>query len=100
MRNTLEAPSRLFSPALDFLADPDTDKKDVFRERFRCSLQQCLRHGFHVEECFGVIWDETVQEVGLGARDQNEMFPELIVWARRFLNDDTTFTAAQEFAEC
>ena len=85
MRHTLAAPMELFPPAVEFF--PVISKKDAFRERFRCALLQCVRRGFQVEECFGLIWDETVEEVDLSFRDQNEMFPELISWAKRWVNE-------------
>lgn len=40
--------------------------------------------GFQVEECFGMIWEETLEEVELSFREQNELFPELIAWAKRW----------------
>ena len=82
MRHTLEASTEPLSPAMSFL--PVADKKHAFRERFRCAVAQCIRHGFQIEECFGVIWEETQQELELSHRDQNELYPELIVWAKRW----------------
>ena len=71
------------SPAMGFF--PVISKKEIFCERFRCALLQCVRRGFQVEECFGIIWDETVQEIDLSYREQNELFPELIGWAKRWV---------------
>ena len=83
MRHTLEASSSPLSPALDFYTV--SNKKEVFRERFRCAIAQCIRHGFEIEECFGVIWEETQEKIDLSLRDQNDLFPELISWAKRWM---------------
>jgi hypothetical protein len=83
MRHTLEASSKSLSPAVNIFAA--SDKKELFRERFRCAIAQCIRHGFEIEECFGVIWEETQEKVDLSFRDQNDLYPELIVWAKRWM---------------
>ena len=62
-----------------------SNAKELFKQRFRCSLAQCVRRGFHVEECFGVIWEETLEGVELSCREQNELYPELIEWARGWI---------------
>jgi hypothetical protein len=84
MRHTLEAPTKPLSPAVEFFAV--ANKKEVFRERFRCAIAQCIRHGFEIEECFGVIWEETQERVELSHRDQSDLYPELITWAKRWMN--------------
>jgi hypothetical protein len=83
MRHTLEASTEPLSPAMNLVPFPG--KKEIFRERFRCAIEQCVRHGFQVEECFGVIWEETLEEVEIPFREQNELFPELIRWAKRWV---------------
>jgi hypothetical protein len=83
MRHTLEAGDSPLSPAVDSFRI--SDKKELFRERFRCAIAQCIRHGFEIEECFGVIWEETQERVDLSFRDQNDLYPELIVWAKRWM---------------
>jgi hypothetical protein len=83
MRHTLEASNKPLSPAVDFFAV--ADKKELFCERFRCAIAQCIRHGFEIEECFGVIWEETQENVELSFRDQNDIYPELINWAKRWM---------------
>src|SRR3954463_5783096 len=83
MRHTLEAAASRLSPAVDLF--PAQDKKGLFRERFRCAIAQCVRHGFEIEECFGVIWEETQERVELSFRDQNDLYPELINWAKRWM---------------
>ena len=35
-----------------------------------------------------MIWDETLDEVHLTFREQNELYPELIEWARRWIHQD------------
>src|SRR5690242_6442053 len=83
MRHTLEASPKPLSPALNVFAP--SNKKELFRERFRCAIAQCVRHGFEIEECFGVIWEETQEKIDLSFRDQNDLYPELIVWAKRWM---------------
>jgi hypothetical protein len=83
MRHTLVAGNSPISPAVDSFRV--SDKKELFRERFRCAIAQCIRHGFGIEECFGVIWEETQENVDLSFRDQNDLYPELIVWAKRWM---------------
>jgi hypothetical protein len=83
MRHSLEASPKPLSPAVDFFAV--ANKKELFRERFRCAMAQCVRHGFGIEECFGVIWEETQERVELSFRDQNDVYPELINWAKRWM---------------
>ena len=83
MRHALQTLSAPPSPALAIFqaATP----KDQFQQHFRCALAQCVRRGFQVEECFGMIWEETLEEVELSFREQNELFPELIAWAKRWI---------------
>jgi hypothetical protein len=83
MRHTLEASRKPLSLAVSRFSV--ADKKDTFREHFRCAIAQCIRHGFEIEECFGVIWEETQEKIDLSFRDQNDLYPELIVWAKRWM---------------
>lgn len=83
MRPVLESPRAASSDFL-FAAAP---AREQFEQRFRCALLQCVRRGFHVEECFGVIWEETLEEVDLSFREQNELYPELIAWAKLWMQD-------------
>jgi hypothetical protein len=83
MTNTFESTAASPLPTLGFF--PVSNAKDLFKQRFRVSLAQCVRRGFHVEECFGLIWEETLEDVELSFRDQNELYPELIQWARRWI---------------
>ena len=83
MTHTFESAASPTFAALGFFQV--SNAKDLFKERFRCSLAQCVRRGFHVEECFGLIWEETLEQVELSFRDQNELYPELIEWARRWI---------------
>jgi hypothetical protein len=83
MTHTFESSAAPAFPSLGFF--PVSNAKDLFKQRFRCSIAQCIRRGFQVEECFGLIWEETLEEVELSFRDQNELYPELIEWARRWI---------------
>ncbi len=83
MRHVLEIPSGKV-PHFGGVFD-QADAKALFQQRFRCALLQCLRRGFQVEECFGIIWEETLDEVRLSSREQKEVFPEMIEWARGWM---------------
>jgi hypothetical protein len=54
-----------------------------FREKFQRSLRSCLRRGFSVEESFGMIWEETWEEVAVTEEEQSMLFDELIGWAKK-----------------
>jgi hypothetical protein len=41
-----------------------------------------VRRRFSVAECFGVIWEETLQEITLTEQEQAELYEELIRWAK------------------
>jgi hypothetical protein len=69
-------------PAPRFAAFAAASAKDTFRQRFQCALTQCIRRGFCVEEAFGIIWEETIEEVELSYSEQNELYPQLIQWAK------------------
>lgn len=61
----------------------DTEEKRDFRVKFRHSLRRSVERGFSVEECFGVVWEETLEKVNLSDSDQRILFAEMIEWARR-----------------
>jgi hypothetical protein len=86
MRHSLEIPAAPSSVNSRFLVP--SGRQHNFRLRFRCALAQCVQRGFQVEECFGMIWEETLEEVELTCREQNELYPELIEWARRWIHQD------------
>jgi hypothetical protein len=65
-----------------FVASRSVDCKEVFRERFQRSLRSCLRRGFCVEESFGMIWMETLEDVPLDEDEQIDIYEELISWAK------------------
>lgn len=64
------------------------DSKELFRARFQTALRQCVRRRFSVAECFGVIWEETLEEITLTEEEQSEVYEELIDWAKRRLFHD------------
>ena len=53
-----------------------------FRLLFTRSLSQCVGKGFTVEEVFGVIWEETLDQIRLHDSEQMVVYHELIQWAR------------------
>lgn len=71
---------------ISFLAET-TDTQDrakhQFRQQFKRSLSQCIRHGFSIEECFGLIWEEILEKIRLPEETQSEVYDELITWAKR-----------------
>ena len=58
-------------------------QKEQFRLKFQRSLRGCVRRGFSVEESFGMIWEETWEEVELSDSEQCELYEELIHWAKK-----------------
>jgi hypothetical protein len=56
--------------------------REIFRTKFQSSLRECLRHGFAVEESFGLVWEETLDEICLLDSEQSEVYDDLIAWAR------------------
>jgi hypothetical protein len=60
-------------------------EKDRFRDKFQRSLRSCLRKGFTVEESFGMIWEETWEEIAITEKEQSELYGELIRWAKMAL---------------
>ncbi|HYE31291.1 MAG TPA: hypothetical protein VEH27_07685 [Methylomirabilota bacterium] len=59
------------------------DPKEQFRLRFQRSIGLCVRHGFCIEESFGMIFNETLDEVPLAEEDQAALYEEMIRWAKR-----------------
>lgn len=84
MSHVLQSAAATPSPLPGFGAFANVPPKELFEERFRRALAQCVQRGFQVEECFGAIWEETLEEVELSFREQNELYPDLIDWARRW----------------
>ncbi|MEW6157098.1 MAG: hypothetical protein AB1813_06670 [Verrucomicrobiota bacterium] len=41
-----------------------------------------MKHGFTIEESFGLVWEETLEEVTLSDHEQSEAYPQLIAWAK------------------
>ena len=66
-----------------FVTARNGSEKELFRDRFQQSLRSCVRRGFSVEEAFGMIWEETWEEVAVTEEEQSELFDELIDWAKR-----------------
>ena len=55
---------------------------DQFRARFKRALSGCLHKGFLLEECFGVIWEETLEEISLSEEAQSALYAELLEWVK------------------
>ncbi len=63
-------------------------EKEAFRRHFQRALRGCTRRGFSVEECFGLIWEETIELLPLSEADQGQLYEEMIAWARRWVKSD------------
>lgn len=57
--------------------------KARFRQDFMRSLNSCIRRNFSVAECFGTIWQETLDAIALTDLEQAEVYPELLEWAKQ-----------------
>lgn len=60
----------------------DSQAREQFRARFRNAMGICLQKGFLPEECFVLIWEETLGEITLPQIEQRELREELIEWVR------------------
>ena len=56
--------------------------REQFRVRFKQALSGCLHKGFLLEECFGVIWEETLEEISLSEKAQRTLYAELLEWVK------------------
>lgn len=63
---------------------PERNGKARFQKDFKRSLRSCVRRKFSVEECFGTIWQETLEEIALTEKEQAEVYPELLAWAKQW----------------
>lgn len=55
-----------------------------FRQQFKRSLKSCIRRDFSVAECFGTIWQETLEEISIPESEQRALYQELLQWAKRW----------------
>ena len=60
----------------------ESGAREQFRVRFKHALSGCLHKGFLLEECFGVIWEETLEEVSLSEKAQSMLYAELLEWVK------------------
>ena len=60
----------------------ESEARDQFRVRFKHALSGCLQKGFLLEECFGVIWEETLEEISLSEKAQSTLYAELLEWVK------------------
>jgi hypothetical protein len=57
--------------------------KNGFRIQFKRGLLQRVKKGISIEKCFGIVWEEIVQNAYLPEADQSELYDELIQWAKK-----------------
>ena len=60
----------------------ELDVTEQFRSRFKQALSGCLHKGFLLEECFGLIWEETLDEISLSEKEQRTLYEELLAWVK------------------
>jgi len=60
----------------------ESGAREQFRVRFKHALSGCLHKGFLLEECFGVIWEETLEEISLSEKAQRTLYAELLAWVK------------------
>src|SRR5438552_18649348 len=53
-----------------------------FRAQFATVLTACVRRHFSVEESFGLVFDETLDQIPLTESEQRHLYKELLQWAR------------------
>ena len=58
--------------------------REQFRVRFKHALSGCLHRGFLLEECFGMIWEETLDEIALSEKAQRKLYVELLDWVKTY----------------
>jgi hypothetical protein len=63
------------------------DSVSEFRDYFTKAMRVCVKHGFTVEESFGMIWEETLEEVALSEPLQARVYEDLILWAKKWKNE-------------
>lgn len=81
MFNVSRRTNRSWRPSLAPPAGRDA-VLDQFRARFQRSVRSCVKRGFLLEECFGAIWEETLEEIALGEAEQACLYAELMNWAK------------------
>jgi len=60
----------------------ESGAREQFRVRFKHALSGCLHKGFLLEECFGMIWEETLEEISLSEKAQGTLYAELLEWVK------------------
>jgi len=64
----------------------DAEERGTFRTEFERAIFQCTKWGFSIEECFGMIWEETLEKITLSEDSQPHVYNELIEWAKHQAN--------------
>ena len=59
-----------------------SEAREQFRTTFKHALSGCLQKGFLLEECFGLIWEETLDEISLSEKEQRTLYEELLAWVK------------------
>ena len=66
----------------EFRSPEALSQTQLFCAKFKRALHECIRHHFSVEEAFGMIWVEILEEVPLLPHEQARVYEALIQWAR------------------
>ena len=59
------------------------DTAEEFRNHFQRSLRKCVAKGFSVEDCFGIVWEETLEIIPLNDAEYGKLYEQLIAWAKQ-----------------
>lgn len=59
------------------------ESKEEFRRQFRRSLMKRVQKGFSIEECFGLVWEGTLEKTRLPESEHAKLYEELIAWAKQ-----------------
>jgi hypothetical protein len=71
---------------------------DVFVQEFQRALTACIKRGFTVDEAFGFIWSETIEQVRLSQHEEARLQPELMQWASRTVQEQSCHRLANASA--
>ena len=70
------------SEASDTQDSREDDSRHRFYAHFTKHLTACIKRRFSVAESFGVVFDETLQEIPLNENEQRAVYHQLLQWVR------------------
>ena len=57
--------------------------QERFRAHFIRVLRRCARRRCSVEESFGIVFEETLEQISLTEIEQSHLYKELLQWAKQ-----------------